>query len=554
MQSATIFGRSVSPVGRALGSLGVAVVLVATLLSSAVTGPAAAASDSNETFLPAPQINGVVWDTAMRGNVVYAAGEFTKARPYGAAPGQQEVARSNLLAFDVTTGKLLEGTPAVNGPVRVLELSPDRSRLYLGGRFGTVGGSTRNNLAALDTTSRALTSWAPGTDGEVTALSATTSTVYVGGFFTHAQGQTRNRLAAFATDGRMLGWAPSADDGVKALLARPDGSRVFVGGMFSSVNGSSRPGRGLTLVDGRSGAVLPTPANDRIRTAHNGAITSFSTDGTTVYASAFQYGPVEPGVDPFEGTVAMDWNGTVRWLNACMGDSYDTIPLGGYLYVASHAHGCDSIGGFPEEQPRIYHRAMAFTLTARSEYNRRSFRSYRHSTQTDFLPPFGIGTYTGMSQGPWTVTGDDRFVVYGGEFTSIGSRQQQGLAVIKIRALREMFTPLPPKPPTTQPPTTKPPAPASRLEVRAVRAPRHHGTRRWKWRVTVHNRTRHPVRVRLEWRAVRSHRRMVKVIRVMPGRSHRTILRRAWTRPTATAAGRAVVWRTVRWKSPALRP
>src|SRR5690606_19035005 len=57
--------------------------------------------------LPTVQINGIVWDQEVVGNVVYAAGAFTQARPAGAAAGTNETPRSNLLAYNLTTGQLI---------------------------------------------------------------------------------------------------------------------------------------------------------------------------------------------------------------------------------------------------------------------------------------------------------------------------------------------------------------------------------------------------------------------------------------------------------------
>jgi hypothetical protein len=58
--------------------------------------------------LPAPQIDGVVWDQVVIGNVVYVGGEFTTARPAGSKPGVDTVPRANILAYDLTTGVLID--------------------------------------------------------------------------------------------------------------------------------------------------------------------------------------------------------------------------------------------------------------------------------------------------------------------------------------------------------------------------------------------------------------------------------------------------------------
>ena len=92
--------------------------LVAAGLSLAALGAPSAVADTapqnpsdpktpvtvSSDALPTPQINGVVWDTAIVGNTVYAGGSFTNARPAGSAAGQNTVARGNMVAFNVTTG------------------------------------------------------------------------------------------------------------------------------------------------------------------------------------------------------------------------------------------------------------------------------------------------------------------------------------------------------------------------------------------------------------------------------------------------------------------
>ena len=61
-------------------------------------------------------------------NVVYAGGSFTNARPAGSAAGRNTAARSNLMAFNVTTGALMTNfTPTFNGQIRSLAVSPDQT-------------------------------------------------------------------------------------------------------------------------------------------------------------------------------------------------------------------------------------------------------------------------------------------------------------------------------------------------------------------------------------------------------------------------------------------
>ena len=57
--------------------------------------------------LPTAQINGVVWSQVIIGNTVYVGGNFSSARPAGSPAGTNEVARANIMAYNLTTGELI---------------------------------------------------------------------------------------------------------------------------------------------------------------------------------------------------------------------------------------------------------------------------------------------------------------------------------------------------------------------------------------------------------------------------------------------------------------
>ena len=69
-----------------------------------------------------------------------------------------------------------------------------------------------------------------------------------------------------------------------------------------------------------------------------------------MYGSGYDY--FGPG--NVEGTFAAAANGgTLVEINDCRGDTYSTFPMNGALYVASHTHNCESIGGSIEQNPRV---------------------------------------------------------------------------------------------------------------------------------------------------------------------------------------------------------
>ncbi len=419
-----------------------ALVLVGLSVAAGVTAPAAEAADApvvqrsvtgvTADALPTVQVNGVVWDQAVAGNTVYAGGQFTSARPAGAAAGTNETGRTNLLAFDITTGALNTSfNPVINGTVKVLALSPDKSRLYVGGAFTSVNGTQHNRIVAFSTaTGQVVSSFSPNLDAQVMAISVTNTTVYVGGIFSTANGVARSRLAAFSpTTGSLLGWAPSPDLDVNALLVTPDGSKLIAAGAFGTVNGSTA--QGLAALDPSSGALLPWIANTVVKDyGSTAAMLSLKTDGTTIYGSGYWFG----GTGNYEGVWSADPStGAIKWLADCHGDTYDVAPLNGVVYSVSHHHTCDNIASFPEQNPRQHYRAQAFTAETAGTVRHNSqagygdFYGYGAPSQVNWFPEFSAGTFTGQSQAGWTVEGNGDYVVVGGEFPSVNGTRQQGL-------------------------------------------------------------------------------------------------------------------------------
>lgn len=380
--------------------------------------------------LPTTQIDGVAWDQEIVGNTVYAGGEFTNARPAGAAAGVNTTPRSNLLSYNLTTGDLNQGFKQdTNGSVNVLAASPDGSRLYVGGSFTTVGGQNRYRLAAINTADGSLVpGFAPTLDAAVYSLAVTNDAVYVGGGFSRANNQARQRLAAFdPKTGALLPWAPTANRIVRAMTMSPDNSRIIVGGLFSYINGSYAPGS--ASID-TNGTLYPFAMNRTITngTANTG-IFSLQSAGSDVLGTAYNYGEGK-----YEGIVRADaMTGGIKWLADCHGDSYDATQVGDVVYSVSHHHNCENIGSFPQIDDVTFQRANAFTAEATGtvrtnrQYGYTNFGGNPAPSQVNWFPDLAAGSYTGQAQAAWTAEGNDQYLVLGGEFPKVNGKAQQGL-------------------------------------------------------------------------------------------------------------------------------
>ncbi|PPB48296.1 PKD domain-containing protein [Arthrobacter pityocampae] len=422
-----------------------AATLAAGPLASADTTPDPVTAANPPTVaadpLPTVQVDGVVWQQVIVGNTVYVAGNFTTARPAGAAAGTNTVARNHILAYDLTTGALVRSfAPSLNAQARSIAASPDGSRIYVGGAFTTVNGTPASRIAALDpATGEVIPSFKPAPNSRVDTIVATADAVYLGGWFSAVGSTPRARLAAVdAGTGALRSWNPTAAGGdVAAMVISPDRTKLVVGGSFTTLNGSSNPGYGLAAVDAATGAVKPWAVNGLVRDGGvNSGITSLSTDGTHVYGTGYVYG----SGGNLEGAFSADWaDGALTWVEDCHGDSYSVAPIGEVVYAVGHSHHCGNIGGFPEQYPQIWQRAIAFSRSATGTVKRNSVGNYFNfagnpsPSLLTWFPKLTAGSFTGQYQAAWSVTGNSDYVVLGGEFPRVNGKAQQGLVRFAVR-------------------------------------------------------------------------------------------------------------------------
>jgi hypothetical protein len=156
--------------------------------------------------------------------------------PFATWSGKKST-RNGLAAFNAQTGALLPWDPAANGKVTSLATDPATQTVYVGGDFGTIDGTTRDALAALDATTGDLRTFKHTVAGSPRSLAVGHGLLYVGGHLTAVDSQARTNLAAFtlATGALSTAWAPTADDTVYTVVS--DTNRIYIGGKFHKING-----------------------------------------------------------------------------------------------------------------------------------------------------------------------------------------------------------------------------------------------------------------------------------------------------------------------------
>lgn len=216
--------------------------------------------------------NGTVYSVARSGDYVYVGGKFTRARKSPTA-GSPSFAATNVARFDADTGVGDPAwTPDVTGAdttTAVYALAAAGGKVWVGGKFGAVDGLARRNLAAVSAETGVVDPVADPvvgteTNNGVRALLADPSgtRIYVGGYFLQIDGKSSRYLGALDLSGNLdTRWRPKTDSNVRNLSFSCDGATVFAGGKFRNAAGTGStaysPRETIARFDAATGALDP---------------------------------------------------------------------------------------------------------------------------------------------------------------------------------------------------------------------------------------------------------------------------------------------------------
>jgi trimeric autotransporter adhesin len=150
--------------------------------------------------------------------ILYLGGVFTTLGPRSGSG----------LEFNTTTGTRVTTAPEVTGRIERV-ISDGAGGWYIAGGFSHVAGVARAELAHILPDGTLDLDFAPAPGGAVRAMLLDGATLYVGGDFSSIGGQSRNYLAALsATTGNATSFDPSP------RTVGHHGNFFYLGGQFSS--------------------------------------------------------------------------------------------------------------------------------------------------------------------------------------------------------------------------------------------------------------------------------------------------------------------------------
>jgi Domain of unknown function (DUF5122) beta-propeller len=189
--------------------------------------------------------DGSVHAMTVIGDVAVVGGDFSEV---SSADGRTDYERWNIMAFALSSGRVLPFQADLDGPVWALAPGPDGSVL-VGGDFDKVDGVTNPGLTRLELStghpSAAFDGWV---DGDVRAIAVQGGRAYVGGWFAYADDVPRKGLARIdartgALDATFDAKLQAPEIGrakVEGLAVSPRGDRLAVIGALTRALGQKR--------------------------------------------------------------------------------------------------------------------------------------------------------------------------------------------------------------------------------------------------------------------------------------------------------------------------
>jgi hypothetical protein len=215
---------------------------------AAVNVPQAVVVSSNPADWTPHVLDGKVAAIVQVGNKIVAGGQFTQVA--SAAAPTTAIARSNIFAFDATTGAIDTAfAPVLDAQVESLAVAPDGLHVFAGGSFTTINGVAQKSLVKLRLSDGArITAFKGRTSARVKDMAVSGGRLYIGGTFKTVNGVARSALAAvdpvtgaLSNDVNLAITGPrNGTVNIDKFDISPDGTKLIAIGNWTYVAGLQR--------------------------------------------------------------------------------------------------------------------------------------------------------------------------------------------------------------------------------------------------------------------------------------------------------------------------
>lgn len=198
-----------------------------------VEGLARIKSDGTVDNIFSPAISGTVHALHLNGGTLFVGGDFFLSVPSSSTYGIASVNSTNGTAF---------ANPAYQSSQIIYAMAfAAPNTLYIGGTFPTLFNGSfnpRNNAASINVTSSAVNAWNPNVTGTVYSMALSSGTVFIGGSFGSIGGSVRNNIGAYTTAAALSGFNPNSNGRVLGVAVL--GGTLYSAGEFTTIGGASR--------------------------------------------------------------------------------------------------------------------------------------------------------------------------------------------------------------------------------------------------------------------------------------------------------------------------
>ncbi len=375
-------------------------------------------------------VDGRVEAIAIDGDTVFVGGTFTQIHD----PLSDEIInQSYLFAYSKSSGNIIRDfDPILNLQVRALETTGDGTGVFVGGVFSLVNGKNiGRGLAKLDMNGDRVSGFNARPNALVKNLVRHDNTLYVGGNFSSISGTPIEHLAAIDTttgavspnlnldfDGVISTTRTTGVQGVDDFDVTSDGKLLVAFGNFSIIDGMSRPRLALIELEGQArvsnwNTDLYDPQCHQLWPVQIRGIDIAPDDSYFVTGSSGARQNLNPACDTLIRFDIDDLTNTdvqPTWVNYTGGDSiFEVVTTEHAIYAGGHFRWLDNFNstnarsGGPGSTDRLGFAAF-------DPLNGLTLREWRSDRN-----PRGVGVFTIISEPEGLYIGDDTDFMNGTE-------------------------------------------------------------------------------------------------------------------------------------------